>query len=77
MLIKVTNSCAMGCSHGDVLAGESRFCWKIGTVKSTNEELTRAVMSMGSCNRCGLESGLGQEYKRAIGLSSLYLPEEK
>jgi len=69
--------CTPNITHeGDVLAGESRFCWKIGTVKSTNAELTKAVLDMGSCNRCGLESGLGQEHKRAIGLSSLYMPGE-
>lgn len=69
--------CTPNITHeGDVLVGESRFCWKIGTVKSTNAELTQAVLAMGSCNRCGLEAGLGQAHKRAIGLASLYLPEE-
>lgn len=62
--------------QGDVLMGESVFCWKVGTVHSTNMELTKAVFEMGSCNRCGLETGLSQSHKRAIGLSTLYLAEE-
>jgi len=73
----LSGHCTPNITHeGDVLAGESRFCWKLGTVKSTNEELTKAVFTMGSCNRCGLEAGLAQSHKRAIGLSTLYMPEE-
>jgi hypothetical protein len=53
---------------GTVVAGESRFCYPIGTVDSTNEELTQAVLSMGSCNHCGQEANLGTEHKRAIGI---------
>jgi hypothetical protein len=69
--------CTPTVSHnGDVLVGESRFCWKIGTVDSTNEELTRAVLTMGSCNRCGLETGLSLPLKRAVGITSLFGPDE-
>jgi hypothetical protein len=61
--------CTPSVSHdGTVVAGESRFCYPIGTVDSTNEELTQAVLSMGSCNRCGQEAGLGPEHKHAIGI---------
>ncbi len=42
--------------NGDVMAGETRACWKLGTVDSSNAELTRAILEMGSCNYCGLES---------------------
>lgn len=70
-------NCAPSITHeGDVVAGESRFCWKLGTVHSTNEELTRAILGMGSCNRCGLETGLTLPQKRAIGLTSLFGPDE-
>ena len=62
------------CDNGDVMAGETRNCWKIGTVHSTNEEVTKNILAMGECNRCGLETGLSQEHKRAIGLSTLFLP---
>jgi len=56
--------------EGNVLAGETRFCHKIGTVDSSNEELTKAVLSMGTCNRCGLEDKLSPEHRRAIGLET-------
>lgn len=62
--------------QGDLHAGETRNCWKIGDVNSTVEEITKALLDMGSCNRCGLETGLSQEHKRAIGLSQLYGPNE-
>lgn len=62
--------------NGDVLIGETRFCYKIGTINSTNDELTQAVLEMGSCNRCKLEDQLSMEHKRAIGLTSLYGPGE-
>lgn len=61
--------CTPSVSHdGTVVAGESRFCHPIGTVDSTNDELTQAVLTMGSCNRCGQEAGLGPEHKKAIGI---------
>ena len=61
--------CTPSISHdGTVVAGESRFCYPIGTVDSSNEELTKAVLSMGSCNRCGQEANLEPLYKKAIGI---------
>jgi hypothetical protein len=61
--------CTPSVSHdGTVVAGESRFCYPIGTVDSTNEELTQAVLTMGSCNRCGQETNLQLEHRQAIGI---------
>ncbi len=60
---------------GVVRAGETTNCFEIGTVDSTNEELTKAIINM-TCNRCGLETNLSQEHKRAIGASTLYAPNE-
>ena len=61
--------CTPSVSHdGTVVAGESRFCYPIGTVDSTNDELTQAVLNMGSCNRCGQEANLVTEHKNAIGI---------
>jgi hypothetical protein len=61
--------CVPSVTHeGTVVAGESRFCYPIGTVDSTNDELTQAVLSMGSCNRCGQEALLRPEHKQAIGI---------
>lgn len=64
------------CDNGDVVAGETRLCWKIGTVDSTNDELTRGLLDMGVCNRCGLEDNLTQPQKRAIGITTLFLGSE-
>jgi hypothetical protein len=61
---------------GTVVAGESRFCHKIGTVDSTPEEITQALTSM-RCSQCGLLNSLSQEHKRAIGESLLYIPHER
>lgn len=60
---------AVSCD-GTIVAGESRFCYPIGTVDSTNEELTQAILSMGECNRCGQEAGLDPKYKHAIGIAT-------
>jgi hypothetical protein len=57
------------CHDGTVVAGESRFCYPIGTIDSTNEELTQAILTMGSCNRCKQEEFLGPDHKRAIRIS--------
>lgn len=57
--------------NGDVMAGETRNCFKIGTVDSTNAELTKALIDM-RCNACGLVDNLSQEQKRAIGESVLF-----
>ena len=43
--------------QGNVLAGESRFCHKIGTVEAPEEELLENLLSM-KCNKCGLEDNL-------------------
>lgn len=43
--------------YGNVLAGESRFCHKIGTVESSDEELLENLLTM-ECNKCGLEDQL-------------------
>lgn len=52
--------------NGDVVAGESRFCGKIGTIASSNEELTQATIDL-RCNNCGLVDNLSEEARRAIG----------
>jgi hypothetical protein len=65
-----SGQCIPSVSHeGHVMAGESRSCFKIGTVDSSNEELTQALINM-QCNNCGLVDNLTQEQKRAIGESS-------
>ena len=61
---------------GSVVAGETRSCWKIGSVRSADEELTEGVLRMGSCDRCGLERNLSQAQRRAAGISALYLGTE-
>jgi hypothetical protein len=67
--IGLAGFCTPSVTHeGVVVAGESRFCYPIGTVDSSNEELTAAVLSMGSCNRCGQESNLDSRHKQAIGV---------
>lgn len=53
---------------GSVMAGETRNCWKLGTVDDNDATLTRAMLNMGACNRCGLETNLTREQKLAIGL---------
>lgn len=58
-------------SDGDMMAGETRNCFKIGNVDSTPEELTKALINM-KCNKCGLESNLSMEHKRAIGATVLF-----
>lgn len=72
-----SGNCIPSVSHeGYVMAGETRNCYKIGTVQSSNEELTKAILEMGSCNRCGLEDNLDQKHKRAIGISTLFAHNE-
>lgn len=62
-------------SDGDIMAGETRNCFKIGTVHSTHEELTKALIEM-RCNKCGLEDNLTPAQKRAINASVLFAPGE-
>lgn len=56
------------CHDGTVVVGESRFCYPIGTIDSSNDELTQAVLAMGSCNRCKQEDFLSPAHKRALGI---------
>lgn len=51
---------------GSIVAGESRFCTRIGTVESTNLELTNSVIEM-KCSNCGLVNNLSDLHKGAIG----------
>lgn len=51
---------------GSIVAGECRTCYKIGTVNSSNMELTNALAEM-RCNQCGLVDNLDDKYKRVIG----------
>lgn len=51
---------------GTVHAGDSTNCFQIGTVDSTNLELTQALIKM-RCNACGLVDNLTLEQKNAIG----------
>jgi len=55
-------------SDGSVVAGETNLCYVLGSVYSTEEQLTSNVLNMGSCNRCGLESNLLPTHRAAIGL---------
>ena len=51
--------------NGNVIAGESRFCHKIGTVESSEEELLENLLNM-KCNKCGLEDNLSPILKECI-----------
>jgi hypothetical protein len=63
----VSGNCTPNISEtGDVLAGETRLCYKVGTVDSTDAELTAAVFNM-RCNACGLVTNLPDSHKAAIG----------
>ena len=53
------------CQDGSVRAGETQFCYKIGTVASTNEELTNALINA-KCDSCGLVKNLSPEQRAAI-----------
>jgi hypothetical protein len=55
---------------GSLVAGETRHCWRIGTVWSSTEEITRALLDMRSCNRCGLEDNLSPAHRVALGLEA-------
>jgi hypothetical protein len=52
---------------GSILAGESKFCKKIGTIDSTGDELVHNILNM-KCNYCGLEDNLLDIAKNAIGI---------
>lgn len=53
-------------TDGSIVAGESKFCHKIGTVGSSNLELTNRLVQM-RCNACGLVDNLTPELRAAIG----------
>ena len=60
-------SCTPSVSQdGSVVAGESNLCFRLGTVWDSEETLTAAILTMGSCNRCGLETNLSPEQRRAL-----------
>jgi MoaA/NifB/PqqE/SkfB family radical SAM enzyme len=64
-----TGQCTPSINYdGTVHAGETRNCFVIGTVKSSNRELTEALRGMGSCNRCGLEDGLYDNERHVLNL---------
>ena len=50
---------------GVIHAGETRYCFPIGNVDSTNAELTEALINM-QCNKCGLVKNLTTEQRAAI-----------
>jgi hypothetical protein len=54
------------CADGSIVAGESRFCTVIGTVDSSNLELTNKVAQM-TCSRCGLVENLDLTHRQAVG----------
>jgi hypothetical protein len=51
--------------NGNIIAGESRFCHKIGTVESSEEELLENLLNM-ECNKCRLEDNLSLILKKCI-----------
>ena len=53
-------------TDGGIVAGESRFCHRIGTVDSSNLELTLGLTQM-RCNYCGLSKNLSPELRAVIG----------
>lgn len=61
--------CTPSVTHeGYFVAGESRNCHQVGTIWDTPEEITQKIVTMGSCNRCGLENALAPEHRAAIGI---------
>lgn len=62
--------------NGDVMAGESRNCYKVGTVDSSMSDITNALIGM-QCNKCGLVKNLTMEQKRAIGETNLFGHDER
>lgn len=51
---------------GIVVAGEAPSCAPLGTVGTSAQGITRALLSL-RCGKCGLVEGLSAEHKRAIG----------
>ncbi len=56
---------------GDFVAGETRFCFSIGTVFDSVEVLDARARSTFSCDRCGLESKLPNLFREQLGLAPL------
>lgn len=52
------------------------MCSALHTLHGKLAPATRTMRDFSKAICCGLEAGLGQAHKRAIGLASLYLPEE-
>ena len=52
---------------GSIGVGESRFCKSVGTINSSEEELTNSIINF-RCNNCKMEDMLPQNYRSAIGL---------
>lgn len=72
----LSGHCAPSITHeGDLVAGESRACWKIGTVESSSSEVTDNVLAMGECNRCGLEGKLDNEKRKMLMLRPVPVSE--
>ena len=51
---------------GSIVAGETRQCFVIGTVDSSNAALSKAAIEM-RCNACGLVDNLSALHRAAIG----------
>ena len=47
---------------GSVVAGEAPSCYKIGTIESSNEEITKNILNM-KCGKCGLQNNLQEKYQ--------------
>lgn len=63
-------------SDGTIVAGETSNCFPIGDVRSSAEEITRALVAM-QCNKCGLVDNLSQEEKLAIGEARVLTPTSR
>jgi hypothetical protein len=50
---------------GTIVAGESPFCHKIGTVDTPDSEIVQELLNM-NCNNCGLEDNLPTELKEIL-----------
>lgn len=55
---------------GSISAGESNSCYRVGFVGEPIAKIANGIMSM-KCNYCGLEDGLEDKYREAIGLETI------
>lgn len=53
---------------GNVIAGESSSCYKIGTINDSDEQLLKNLKYM-KCNRCGMEDNLSTLYRNYVNLN--------